>query len=92
MFGFDLSYTTLFVVLVGVGFAILIPIPFALGALEGIEVLLLRVIGQSADLGIAFGMITRLRDMMWASVGMVYMYRKGVKIEDEIKTKREKLV
>lgn len=92
MFGVDLSYTALFAVLVAVGFAILLPIPAGIGALEFTQVFLLKVVGEKGNLGIGLGFVTRIRDLIWVAIGMGYMYKRGIDIKEKIKEKPEKIV
>jgi uncharacterized membrane protein YbhN (UPF0104 family) len=73
-----LSLPTLVGVMVGMGIAQLLPIPAALGSLEATEVGIVSLAGGGAPLGLAVGLLIRLRESLWIVVGLVTLYVEGV--------------
>ena len=77
-FALPLSLPTLVGVMVGMGIAQLLPIPAALGSLEATEVGIVSLAGGGAPLGLAVGLLIRLRETLWIVVGLVTLYVEGV--------------
>ncbi len=84
-FGYSASFTQVFLVLIVVGIAYLVPVPTALGVLEGAQVSLFRFLGKGAYYGMAISLVTRVRDMMWTLYGLIYLYLKGVVVHNLLK-------
>lgn len=76
-FGLPISLPTLLGVMVGMGIAQLLPIPAAIGSLEATEVGVLTLAGGAAPLGLAVGLVIRLRESLWILVGLVTLYLEG---------------
>ncbi|MGH7857909.1 MAG: lysylphosphatidylglycerol synthase transmembrane domain-containing protein [Candidatus Binatia bacterium] len=76
-FGIELPLPTIGAILVGMGLSALAPIPGALGSLEAVQVGVARIAGGAADLGLAIGLLIRLRDGLWVVVGAVTLYVVG---------------
>jgi uncharacterized protein (TIRG00374 family) len=76
-FNFDPSITTLFLVITVMGAAYMVPIPAALGVLEGGQASLFRLLQVSATKGVALGLLIRVRDIGWVVVGVFYLFNYG---------------
>lgn len=79
VFDYEFSLAVLFFVVVFMGIATLFPFPAALGSQEAGQVTLFKIIGAEGNVGIGISLITRVRDILWTIVGLVFMYYKGVK-------------
>jgi uncharacterized membrane protein YbhN (UPF0104 family) len=77
-FAMPISLPTLVGVMVGMGVAQLLPIPAALGSLEATEVGVVALAGGSASLGLAVGLLVRLRETLWILVGLATLYFEGL--------------
>jgi uncharacterized protein (TIRG00374 family) len=77
-FALPLSLPTLVGVMVGMGIAQLLPIPAAVGSLEATEVGIVSLAGGPAPLGLAVGLLLRLRETLWILVGLVTLYVEGL--------------
>lgn len=88
-FGYDTGLIQIFLVLVAVGIAYLVPVPTALGVLEGVQVSLFTAFGKGASYGFAISLVTRVRDMMWTLYGLSYLYFKGVVVRNLLKDQQD---
>ncbi len=77
-FALPISLPTLLGVMVGMGVAQLLPIPAALGSLEATGVGVVSLAGGSAPLGLAVGLLVRLRETLWILVGLLTLYVEGL--------------
>jgi len=77
-FVLPISLPTLVGVMVGMGIAQLVPIPAAIGSLEATEVGVLTLAGAGAPLGLAVGLLIRLRETLWIVVGFATLYAEGL--------------
>ena len=77
-FELPISLPTLAGVTVGMGVAQLLPIPAALGSLEATEIGIISLTGGAAPLGLAVGLLVRLRETLWILVGLVTLYVEGL--------------
>lgn len=77
-FALPLSLPTLAGVMVGMGVAQLVPVPGALGSLEAAEVGVLALAGGSAPLGLAVGLLVRVRETLWVLLGLAALYLEGL--------------
>ena len=78
-FGISLSPGVVCGVLLGIGLSHLAPIPGSLGSLEAAQVGVIRLAGGAADLGLAVGLIVRLRETLWTLTGLAWAYAEGVR-------------
>jgi uncharacterized membrane protein YbhN (UPF0104 family) len=69
-------------ILVGMGASRLVPIPAALGSLEATQVGVMKLARRSGDLGLAVGLLVRLRETLWLVVGAAYLYSVGLSWKD----------
>lgn len=77
-FALPISLPTLVGVMVGMGIAQLVPVPAAVGSLEATEVGVLALAGGSASLGLAVGLLVRVRETLWILVGLAALYLEGL--------------
>lgn len=77
-FALPISLPTLIGVMVGMGIAQLVPVPAAIGSLEATEVAVLALAGGAAPLGLAVGLIIRLRETLWIVAGLGALYLEGL--------------
>jgi uncharacterized protein (TIRG00374 family) len=77
-FALPISLPTLVGVMVGMGVAQLVPIPAAIGSLEATEVGVLTLAGGRASLGLAIGIVVRVRETLWTLIGLAVLYFEGV--------------
>lgn len=54
-----------------------VPVPAAIGAMEGAEVWLFSLLGYPPDVGLAVGLVFRLREMLWLLPGGVYLIARA---------------
>lgn len=75
MLGFNVPLYGVFIVYSFVGLAYTIPIPLALGSLEGLQAAAFSLIGLSPAGGVVLALVTRLRDIFFTIIGfMILMY------------------
>lgn len=86
-FGFTPTFVQVFLVVVAVGLAYIIPIPTSLGVLESFQVTLFSLFGKSVQYGITISLVTRIRDLIWAFYGLTFIYIKGVVVNNLLKDK-----
>jgi uncharacterized protein (TIRG00374 family) len=77
-FALPISLPMLAGVMVGLGVAQLAPVPGALGTLEAAQVGVLTLAGAAAPLGLAVGLIVRLRESLWILIGLAVLYGEGL--------------
>jgi uncharacterized protein (TIRG00374 family) len=78
IFGFDANLLQIFLTFSVVGAAYLIPVPFAMGTLEGGQVALFNTIGLDSAIGFGVGLLTRARDSIIAAIGLTIATYYGV--------------
>jgi uncharacterized protein (TIRG00374 family) len=77
-FNYSPSILVLFLVICVIGFAYIIPVPAALGVLEISQASLFTVLNVPVSIGIALGLLIRLRDVLWALIGLAYLFNYRV--------------
>jgi len=55
-----------------------LPVPAAVGALEGSQMWLFTILGHPPAVGLAVGLAVRLREVVWAIPGFVYLAVGGL--------------
>src|SRR4029077_989900 len=55
-----------------------LPVPAAVGTLEGAEMFLFGTLGHPPEVGLAVGLACRLREAVWMAPGLVYLVARGV--------------
>jgi uncharacterized membrane protein YbhN (UPF0104 family) len=56
-----------------------LPIPAAVGALEGAQIWLFGIFGHPPEVGLAVALAVRLRELVWIVPGLVVLAARGVK-------------
>ncbi|MCK5107822.1 MAG: flippase-like domain-containing protein [Nanoarchaeota archaeon] len=78
--GYDLNVAVLFAAITVVGLTYSLPIPAALGALEGGQASLFSAIRVGAGVGFALGLVIRMRDLLWTFIGLTYFAIRGLNL------------
>jgi hypothetical protein len=55
-----------------------VPVPAALGTLEGAQMWIFATLGHSPDVGLAVGLAVRLRELVWIVPGLLYLGTRGL--------------
>jgi uncharacterized protein (TIRG00374 family) len=55
-----------------------LPVPAAVGTLEGAQMFLFGTLGHPPEVGLAVGLAVRLRELVWIAPGLVYLLVRGV--------------
>ncbi|MGV8169503.1 MAG: lysylphosphatidylglycerol synthase transmembrane domain-containing protein [Candidatus Nanoarchaeia archaeon] len=80
MVGQNLTPIQSFLIFSFVGFAYIIPVPMALGALEASQITAFSIIGISTAAGLALSFLVRLKDMVIAIWGIILLGLYGFKV------------
>lgn len=56
-----------------------LPVPGAVGTVEAAELWLFGLLGHPPEVGVAIGLAIRLRDLVWAAPGFVYLLVRAVR-------------
>jgi glycosyltransferase 2 family protein len=80
MVGYSATLLQIYLVAVFIGIAYILPVPAALGTLEGGQVTLWELLGQGSALGIAFGLLIRGLDMLKAAIGLSLFFHSGMNV------------
>jgi uncharacterized protein (TIRG00374 family) len=72
---FDLPATSTAVVgaIFATAAAHMLPIPAGIGVLEGAQVWMFGMLGYPVDVGLAVGLLVRMRELLWMAPGLAYM-------------------
>jgi len=76
--GHNVSWIIIFSAMAVVGFAYIIPVPAALGALEAGQASLFSLVGLGAGVGVVLSLLIRVRDIMWTFIGLSYLSLHGL--------------
>ena len=76
--GLDVNWAVVFATIAVVGLTYSVPIPAALGVLEGGQASLFGAIGLGAGAGVALSFVVRIRDILWTLIGLIYLALKGL--------------
>jgi uncharacterized protein (TIRG00374 family) len=61
------------------GAARTLPVPGAVGTVEAAELWLFGLLGHAPEVGVAVGLAVRLRDLVWAAPGFVYLLVRALR-------------
>ena len=77
---FDLPAGPLAVVaaIFATGAAHSLPVPAAVGALEGAQMWIFQILGHPPEVGLAVGLAVRLRELVWILPGLFYLLARGI--------------
>jgi uncharacterized protein (TIRG00374 family) len=78
IFGFNANLLQIFLTFSVVGIAYMVPVPSAMGTLEGGQVALFNTINLNPAIGLGVGLITRVRDSITAIIGLIIATYYGV--------------
>lgn len=78
IFGFNGNLLQIFLAFSVVGAAYIIPVPFAIGTLEGGQVALFNAIKLNSAIGLSVGLLTRVKDSILAGIGLMIAAYYGV--------------
>ncbi len=76
-FGLPASWMAVVAAIFATGAAHSLPVPAAVGALEGAQMFLFATLGYPAEVGLAVGLAVRLRELLWMSPGLIYLMARG---------------
>ncbi len=88
--GFDLSFTSIFLIVTFIGASLLIPIPLALGSMEAGQALIASLISLKGSTGVAVSLLTRARDIVWCILSVIMLSYYGLSPKLTIKKLYEK--
>jgi uncharacterized protein (TIRG00374 family) len=60
------------------GAAHALPVPVAIGVLEGAQIFIFGILGHGPEVGLAVGLAVRLRELVWLLPGLVYLLARGI--------------
>jgi uncharacterized protein (TIRG00374 family) len=78
LLGFDMPLYAIFIVYSFVGLAYILPVPMAIGTLEGGQAAAFRLLGLSPAAGVVLALITRLRDLLISVIGFMILLYYGI--------------
>ncbi|MBW2985332.1 flippase-like domain-containing protein [Candidatus Woesearchaeota archaeon] len=82
--GYNVNWIVIFSIIAVMGIAYMIPIPAALGALEGGQASLFGLIGLGAGAGFVTGLVVRARDLIWTFIGLIYLAFRGLGVVKDL--------
>jgi len=80
LLGLNLGVSEIFFIISFVGMAQLFPIPMAVGALEAGQVSAFALINLPTSSGIALAFLVRMKDIVWAIIGLILLATYGFHI------------
>ena len=78
-FGLPASPLAVVAAVFATGAAHSLPVPAAVGTLEGAQMFLFGTLGHPPEVGLAVGLAVRLRELAWSAPGLVYLTVRGVR-------------
>jgi uncharacterized protein (TIRG00374 family) len=87
LLGLNLGFLELFFIITFIGIAVLFPIPMAVGVLEAGQVSAFNIIGIAGSAGVALAFLVRIKDLLWAVIGMILLAMVGFNVQTTIKKK-----
>jgi len=72
-FGLPASATAVVAAIFATGAAHSVPVPAGVGVLEGGQIFLFGALGYAPEVGLAVGLVVRLRELCWTVPGLVYV-------------------
>ena len=83
--GYNVSFSSIFLIISFLGAALLIPIPLGLGAMEASQIAVFPIIGMKTSTGVAISMLTRARDIVWSIISLMLLCYYGLSATKTIK-------
>jgi hypothetical protein len=87
LLGLNLGFVPLFFIITFIGVAILFPIPMAVGVLEAGQVSAFGIIGVAGSAGVALAFVVRIKDFIWAVIGLILLALFGFNVPKTIERK-----
>lgn len=81
--GHNVNFFVLVMVITVVGIAYAMPIPAALGVLEGGQASLFKFLSLDIMGGVLVSLLTRLRDLLMSLIGLLYLFNYGIKFKEK---------
>jgi glycosyltransferase 2 family protein len=86
--GLDVPLWAVFIIYSSVGLAYMVPVPLALGVLEGVQAATFTLLGLTPGAGILLALITRSRDVLFTIIGFMALIYYGISAKHLQKTVR----
>jgi hypothetical protein len=77
-FGLPTSPLSIVAAMFAAGAAHELPVPGAVGTLEGAEMWIFSILGHPPEVGLAVGLAVRLRELVWMMPGLLYLTARGL--------------
>ena len=87
LLGLDIGAVEIFFIVTFIGLAILFPIPMAVGVLEAGQVSAFALIRLNASAGVALAFLVRMKDIIWALIGLVLLATYGFHVGKVVRKK-----
>ncbi len=84
MFGHDVSFLLLVLILVASFISHLLPIPAAIGVLESGQILTFALFGLPASVAISLAILMRAVDIIFVLIGFAYLSFRGAELTKEL--------
>ncbi len=78
LIGFNAGITDLLLIMIAAGLSTLVPIPAGIGVLEAGQFSVFSLIGAGGNMGIAFSLVLRLRDVIISFLGFIFLSHEGM--------------
>ncbi len=78
--GYNAGLNEIFIILVFISIAYMVPIPAALGVLELSQLSAFSLLGIRPSIAIALSFLVRGRDLLWSAIGLINFYGHGATI------------
>jgi hypothetical protein len=78
-FGLPASPLAVVAAIFAAGAAHSLPVPAAVGVLEGAQMFIFEALGHPPEVGLAVGLATRLRELLWILPGIVFLTAHGAR-------------
>ena len=78
-FGLPSGWIDVVAAIFAAGAARMLPVPGAVGTVEAAELWIFGLLGHSPEVGLAIGLVARLRDVAWAGPGFVVLLARALR-------------
>jgi uncharacterized membrane protein YbhN (UPF0104 family) len=78
-FGLPSSPVAVVAAIFAAGAGRLLPVPGGVGTVEAAQLWLFGMLGHAPEVGLAVGLATRLRDLVWAAPGFAFLLARALK-------------
>jgi uncharacterized membrane protein YbhN (UPF0104 family) len=87
LLGINIGVVEIFFIVTFVGIALLFPIPMAVGVLEAGQLSAFAIINLPVNVGIALAFLVRVKDILWAIIGLILLATYGFHLVRVVKKK-----